>query len=260
MVAIFLAGLLGMATGSFICLAADRYQPYFTNRQWLCALLFPPSHCTGCGHPVRLRDLLPLYSWLRLRGRCRYCQITLPYYLLITEIVTGLLFCALALYQPYPAPLLFSLIFSAALIVLSLIDWRHFILPDVVTLPLLWLGLLYHLLFDHQGLSAAVTGALLGWLFLWLLYWGFLAAYRQEGIGYGDIKLFAALGAWCGWQALPLIATLASLSGLMLFTYAHSVKKTVGAHCRQPFGPCLSIAGWAVFIWQIQGNSAIPLL
>lgn len=260
MVVIFLAGVLGLATGSFLCLAAERYQPDFSNRQWLRALFSPPSHCTGCGHPLRLRDLIPLYSWLRLHGRCRYCQIKLPWCLLIVEVITALLFCTLALYQPCPALLFFSLIFSAALIALSIIDWHHFILPDAVTLPLLWLGLLYHLLFDDSGLSAAVMGALLGWLFLWLLYWGFLAAYGLEGLGYGDIKLFAALGAWCGWQALPLIATLASLSGLILFTYAYGVKKTVGAHCRQPFGPSLSIAGWAVFIWQIQGNSVIPLL
>lgn len=257
MMVLFAAGMVGLATGSFLCLAVDRYQPAFTSRQWFRALLFPASRCAGCRHLLCVGDLVPIYSWCRLRGRCRYCRCKLSRRLLLTEISTALLFSLMASIQPSFALLFFALLLSAALILLSLIDQQHFMLPDAVTLPLLWLGLLYHLLFN-QDVAAAVAGALLGWLFLWLLYWGFHAVYRREGVGYGDMKLFAALGAWCGWQALPLIAAIAASIGLALFIYRASGKEAVDWHCRQPFGPCLSLAGWAVFFWQTQ--TAIPLL
>ncbi|PNS09992.1 general secretion pathway protein GspO [Mixta theicola] len=260
MLTLFLSGLSGLIVGSFLCLAADRYQPSLTSRQWLVSLALPASHCAGCGHRLKLSDLVPIYSWCRRQGKCRYCQIKLPLRLLITEILTCLLFTLVASYHSSPAPLIFSLFLSAALIVLSLIDWQHFMLPDAITLPLLWLGLLYHLALSHEYLPSAVTGAVLGWLFLWLLYWGFQAWYRQEGVGYGDMKLFAALGAWCGWQALPLIAAIAALLGLSLFVYRGVDERAAGWHRRQPFGPCLSIAGWAVFIWQTQTGSVTPPL
>lgn len=251
-----LIGMVGLVTGSFLCLAVDRYQPAYTSRQWFRALLFPASRCAECSHRLSAGDLVPVYSWCRLQGRCRYCECILPRRLLFTEITTGLLFCLMVNAQIAFAPLVFALLLSAALILLSLIDQQHFMLPDAITLPLLWLGLLYHLLFNHD-LAAAVAGALLGWLFLWLLYWWFQAIYQQEGVGYGDMKLLAALGAWCGWQALPVIAAIAASMGLALFIYRAIAKQAVDWHDRQPFGPCLSLAGWAVFFWQAQG--AIPL-
>ncbi|MGD8206406.1 prepilin peptidase [Pantoea sp. FN0305] len=259
MLALFLSGLAGLTTGSFLCLAADRYQPGFTSRQWLFTLALPASHCAGCGHRLQLSELVPVYSWCRYRGKCRYCQITLPLRLVITEVLTCLLFVLLVGCQSSLVPLMFLLLFSAALIVLSLIDQRYFILPDAVTLPLLWLGLLYHLTLCQERLASAVAGVLLGWLSLWTLYWGFLAVCRQEGIGYGDIKLFAALGAWSGWQMLPLIASIAALSGLALFVCSGLCNKAAGWQRRQPFGPCLAIAGWAVLFWQTQAGNVTPL-
>lgn len=259
MLLLLLTGLSGLVVGSFLCLAVDRYRPGVNGRQWLLSLASPPSHCATCNQRLAVRDLIPVYSWCRMQGRCRYCQITLPQRLLLTEILTSLLFTLLAGYQPSLASLLFSLLFSAALIVLGLIDRQYLLLPDAITLPLLWLGLLYHLLFFQAGLASAVTGALLGWLCLWLLYWGFRGWYRREGIGYGDMKLFAALGAWCGWQALPLIATVAAVLGLSRFAFCYWQNKAADWHCRQPFGPCLAIAGWIMFVWQTRAVNAIPL-
>lgn len=259
MLSLLLAGLSGLVVGSFLCLAADRYRPDATARQWLLSLALPSSHCAECGHYLMCRDLIPVYSWCRTQGKCRYCQIKLPRRLLITEILTSLLFTLLVSYQTSPVSLLFSLLFSAALIVLSLIDRQHLLLPDAITLPLLWLGLLYHLMLLPAGLASAVTGALLGWLCLWMLYWGFWGWYRRKGIGYGDMKLFAALGAWCGWQALPLIATAAAVLGLSRFVFCYWQNKAADWHRRQPFGPCLAIAGWIIFVWQTQAVDAIAL-
>lgn len=259
MLSLLLAGLSGLVMGSFLCLAADRYRPGFTGRQWLLSLTLPSSHCAGCGHRLTYRDLIPVYSWCRAKGKCGYCQITLPQRLLITEILTSLLFILLVSSQTSVALLLFSLLFSAALLVLSLIDRQHLLLPDAITLPLLWLGLIYHLMLFRAGLISAVTGVVLGWLSLWMLYWGFWGLYRREGIGYGDMKLFAALGAWCGWQALPLIATAAAILGLSRFVFCCWQKKAADWHCRQPFGPCLAIAGWMLFVWQTQVVDAISL-
>ncbi|QHM73561.1 prepilin peptidase [Mixta intestinalis] len=252
---IFFAALAGLATGSFLCLAADRYYPGLNERQWLVRLLAPPSRCHHCQRRIKLYDLIPFYSWVRLRGRCRYCDCRIPCRLLIVEVVTCTLFSLLAMSAPSPHALIFALLFTALLILLSLIDWRHLLLPDALTLPLLWLGLLYHLLFSQEKLPAAVIGAISGWLALWLLYWFFLLITRREGLGYGDLKLYAALGAWCGWQMLPLIAIGAALGGLLLFLHNRRWKGGAGVLHQQPFGPCLSLGGWITFfgLWQEEG-------
>lgn len=252
-----LAGLIGLLAGSFIALAADRYRPAFTGQQWLHAIIVRASRCSACAHWLRPKDLAPLYSCCWLCGRCCYCRGRLPCHLLLTEPAAGLLFSLIATVQPSPVPLAFSLFFSGALLLLSLIDYQHLLLPDAVTLPLLWLGLLYHLIFEHGGLAAAVIGAVSGWLALWLLNRGALAFCQQEGIGYGDMKLFAALGAWCGWQALPLIALIAASIGLAAFAYQLRREDAAGWQRRQPFGPCLSVAGWAVFFWQTQSGALL---
>lgn len=260
MMMILAAGLAGLATGSFLCLAAERYHPTLTERQWLRRLFLPASRCDACRQRLSASDLIPLYSWARRLGRCRYCHIRLTYRLPAVEIFVCLLFCLSAWRIPSPAALLFTLLLSMALMLLSLIDAHHLVLPDTLTLPLLWLGLLYHLLFNENGLTAAVGGAMLGWLSLWLLYWLFWCCCRQEGLGFGDLKLFAALGAWCGWPALPAIATLAALGGMLFFLWQRIKKGGAGAGRQLPFGPCLSLAGWAVFLWQNEQQTVISLL
>ncbi|QHM77128.1 Type 4 prepilin-like proteins leader peptide-processing enzyme [Mixta theicola] len=257
---ILFAALAGLALGSFLCLAADRYHPGLSGRRWLIRLFAPPSRCSRCRRRLKPGDLIPFYSWLRLRGRCRYCDCRIPRRLFIVETLSCALFSLLAINAPSPHALSFALLFTALLILLSLIDWRCLLLPDALTLPLLWLGLLYHLLFSQERLPAAVIGAIGGWLALWLLYWFFFIVARREGLGYGDLKLFAALGAWCGWQLLPVIATVAALSGLLLFLGGRVWKRGAGVVHQQPFGPCLSLGGWITFfaLWQKE-NVIFPL-
>ncbi|AUY23829.1 prepilin peptidase [Mixta calida] len=260
MMVILIFGLAGLVTGSFLCLAADRYRPELTERQWLQRLFFPSSRCAVCRQRLQPGDLIPLYSWMRWHRRCRYCRHKLPWRLPAVEVLASLLFCLSAWRVPSPAALMFTLLLSAALLLLSLIDEQYLILPDILTLPLLWLGLLYHLLLNEEKLPTAVCGALLGWLSLWLLYWLFWLFRQREGLGYGDMKLFAALGAWCGWQALPAIATFAALGGVLLFWHGGIKKGGAGADRQLPFGPCLSLAGWAVFVWHSQEANVSFLL
>jgi leader peptidase (prepilin peptidase)/N-methyltransferase len=141
-----------------------------------------------------------------------------------------------------------ALIFTWALIALTMIDIDHMLLPDDITLPLIWLGLLFNISGTYVPLQDAVTGALAGYLSLWCVYWLFKLATGKEGMGYGDFKLLAALGAWLGWQALPMIILLSSLVGAALGIFVMLLAKR-GKDIPIPFGPYLAIAGWIALIW-----------
>jgi leader peptidase (prepilin peptidase) / N-methyltransferase len=205
-------------------------------------LMHPGSHCDACGHRLRAWENIPVLSYVLLRGRCSQCDVPIsPRYLLI-ELASGLL-AALAWWRfgaGWPAVAGFG--FAAVALALTCIDWETGLLPDVITLPLLWAGLLINLSPTFAILSDAVIGAAAGYGFLWCVYWGFWWWRGVEGIGHGDLKLFAALGAWLGWSGLVQVLVLSSVTGaivglLMLATRRMRRDEPL------PFGPFLAIAG-----------------
>jgi len=243
-----MSALFGAIIGSFLGVVAERIPPMLLNDETRINLLFPASHCPACQHDLAWWENIPLISWLALRGRCHHCGSAIPLRLWLVEAFTCLFFGATAwCIQDLPA--LFSLwLLCAFLLPLAIIDGRHMLLPDCLTQPLLWAGLLVHLIHPTLPLGDAITGAMAGYLSLWLLYWAFRLMTGREGLGYGDFKLLAALGAWCGWQALPTVILLASLTGLAgYFIFIKSGNKTA----QIPFGPALALAGLITFILQI---------
>ncbi|MEX0584808.1 MAG: A24 family peptidase [Natronospirillum sp.] len=178
-------------------------------------LAVPRSRCPHCGHGIRWYENVPVVSYLALRGRCSQCKKPISARYPVVELSTGLISLAVALTLPWSWALLLWLVFAWALIALTLIDLDTQLLPDQITLPLLWLGLLAQVagLLPAVTLTDAVTGAAAGYLSLWLVFHGFRLLTGKDGMGYGDFKLFAAFGAWFGWQALPLIILLSSVVG-----------------------------------------------
>ncbi|HEY0722331.1 MAG TPA: A24 family peptidase [Gammaproteobacteria bacterium] len=249
--------------GSFLNVVIYRL-PLMMNREWRvqCAellqqdappherfnLAFPASHCPACKHPIGALENIPLLSYLLQRGKCRHCGVHIPLRYPLIEFITGLM-SALVIWQFGASwPGLFALLFTWTLIALTVIDFDHQLLPDSLTLPLLWLGLLLSLWGLYVDSHASIVGASVGYLLLWSVYWLFKLVTGREGMGYGDFKLLAALGAWMGWQAIPLVVLLSSLVGasvgisLILFR----------GRDRQlpiPFGPYLAAAGWIAMMW-----------
>ena len=255
---------LGLVVGSFFNVVIYRL-PLMMESRWrrdCCELLeqeqekeaapltlaTPNSHCPHCGTGIKPWHNIPVLSYLMLRGKCAACGVGISLRYPAVELVTGLLTLSLASAFPMSAALLGAIAFTWALIVLTMIDVDHKLLPDNITLPLLWLGLLFNLAGTYVSLEDAVLGAMLGYLLLWSVYWLFKLVTGKEGMGYGDFKLLAALGAWLGWQALPLIILLSSLvgavCGIMLM-----IAKGRGREVPIPFGPYLAAAGWISLMW-----------
>ncbi|SMO48713.1 type 4 prepilin peptidase 1 Aspartic peptidase. MEROPS family A24A [Alcanivorax sp. DSM 26295] len=212
-------------------------------------LVTPGSHCPHCNHRIRWYENVPVVSWVLLKGRCSGCKAAIskryPIIELLTALVAGL--CAWRFgYDPW---LIFMLYGSFTLLALAVIDLDTTLLPDDLTYPLLWAGLLAAVLgISPVSLSDAVIGAMAGYLALWSLYWVFKLLTGKEGMGYGDFKLLAALGAWLGWQYLPVVVLLSSVVGLVFavsMMASGSVKRDQGI----PFGPYLAIAGWIALLW-----------
>lgn len=248
----FVAGsaILGAIIGSFLGVVAERVPGWVRGEEGAANLVYPPSHCPVCKHKLSSWENIPVISWLALRGRCRQCRTAIPLRLLLVELSSALFF-ALSAWQVADLALLLSLwVLWCGLLPLTIIDFRERLLPDCITQPLLWAGLLLNLNTHLLSMSDALYGAAAGYLVLWLVYWGFRLCTGREGLGYGDFKLLAALGAWCGWQALPTIILLAALSGIVGYLiFIRSVKNNP----QIPFGPCLAFAGIVIFISQ---NSA----
>jgi len=211
-------------------------------------LLFPGSHGPVCQHSLSAWENIPLLSWLLLRGRCSQCRTAIPLQVLLIELFTALFFGISAWSVPGIQALFSLWLLASFLLPLTLIDWQHQLLPDCLTQPLLWAGLLVHTLGHALPLRDAVLGAVAGYLSLWLIYWGFRLTTGREGLGYGDFKLLAALGAWLGWQALPHTLLLASASGLIWTLLQRLVTRR---SLEQPlaFGPWLALAGGGIFLW-----------
>ena len=258
-----LCGILGLLVGSFLNVVIYRL-PKMMENDWRaqCAelrgeemlasepvsLLRPRSHCPSCLRPVAAWENIPVLSWLLLRGKCAGCKTPIsPRYPLV-EALTGLLSGFIALHFGFGWISVGILLFTWALIALTFIDADTQLLPDSITQPLLWCGLLFNLFGIFTDLTSAVIGAMAGYLALWSVYWAFKLITGKEGMGYGDFKLLAALGAWLGWQMLPLIILLSSLVGAIVGV----TLITVARRDRQvpiPFGPYLATAGLIAALW-----------
>lgn len=207
-------------------------------------LLLPHSCCPHCQQPIAAKDNIPLLSFLWLKGKARCCGGRISWRYPLVEVVTALLFTLAAVVLPLGIPLLGAWIFLALLLALAVIDHHIQLLPDVLTLPLLWIGLLFNLQGHFVDLEAAIIGAMAGYLCLWSLFWLFKLATGKDGLGYGDFKLLAALGAWLGWQALPQVILLAASCGLV-FTLLQRTVTRKGYQQPLAFGPWLALAGAA---------------
>jgi len=206
------------------------------------------SRCPACGHGIRSYDNVPVISWLVLRGRCRDCGTRISPRYPTVELLTGLLSVAvIAALGPTPAGLA-GLAFTWALVAGSGIDLDHKLLPDQITLPLLWLGLLLNIDGMFVDLTSAVIGAAAGYLVLWAVFHLFRLATGKEGMGYGDFKLLGAIGAWFGWQVLPTVILLASAVGAIIGIGLIAIRR-MGREVPIAFGPFLAAAGWLVLVF-----------
>ncbi len=256
-------GVLGLMVGSFLNVVIHRL-PIMMERDWAaqCAelrgeappaleplsLAKPRSRCPKCGHPITALENIPVISWLVLRGRCKGCAAPIsPRYPLI-EALTGLLFGLAAWHFGFTAAGLGALVLIAALFALTVIDFDTQLLPDDITLPLLWIGLALNAFNVYTDLKSAVIGAMAGYLSLWSVYWLFKLFTGKEGMGYGDFKLLAALGAWLGWQMLPLTILLSSMVGAVVGISMMVIARH-GRNVPIPFGPYLAAAGLIALVW-----------
>ncbi|WP_380183832.1 prepilin peptidase [Kalamiella sp. sgz302252] len=249
--------LTGAVVGSFINVVIHRIPLMTAQKNNLSFNLFlPRSHCPHCGLTLRWQHTLPLASWLFLRGKCAYCGDKIAGIYPLVELFFTLFALLLSCVEQTVAASLFALLFVGFLVPLALIDLRHGLLPDMLTLPFLWAGLLYHALAVTSALADAIYGAVAGYVALWSLYWLFYFFTRREGLGYGDFKLLAALGAWLGWAMLPAVLLLAASLGILAVLAARLYrKKSLSGEI--PFGPFLTAAGALCYFFP--AVSAAPL-
>lgn len=205
------------------------------------------SFCPHCKHPLSVLDNIPLFSYLFLRGCCRYCKEKISLRYPLVELLTALASVVVVWHFGYSVAAAYALVFSWTLIVLSGIDIDHQLLPDDIVLPLLWLGLIISLTGTDVQPADAIIGAVAGYLILWSIYQLFKLLTGKEGMGYGDFKLLAALGAWLGWQMLPLIVLLSSLLGAVIGGALLAIRRKGSQPI--PFGPYLALAGWIALLW-----------
>ena len=258
-----IGGLLGLSIGSFLNVVIHRL-PKMMEWEWQCqcaelrgehapqgetfSLVKPRSRCPACNHAISALENIPIISWLVLRGKCSACRMSISIRYPLVETLTGLLTAFAAVHFGFGWSALGTFILIWSLIALTFIDFDTTYLPDTITLPLLWCGLLFNLGSTYTDLSSAVIGAIAGYLSLWFVYWGFKLLTGKEGMGYGDFKLLAALGAWMGWQMLPLVILLSSLVGAVVGILLIMLTKR-GRETPIPFGPYLATAGIIAVFW-----------
>ena len=207
----------------------------------------PRSQCPGCGTQVKAIDNIPIVSFVLLRGRCGQCQNPISLQYPAIELTTGLVTLFLIHHFGLSSVAVLACLLTYALIALSTIDYRTTLLPDSITLPFLWLGLLVNINGTFTDLTSAVVGAMAGYLSLWSVYWSFKLLTGKDGMGFGDFKLLGLLGAWLGWQMLPIIIILSSLAGAIIGLSLIALGRDKDHPI--PFGPYLAIAGWTALIW-----------
>lgn len=211
-------------------------------------LMTPGSRCGHCGHQIRWYENIPVISWLLLRGRCSDCGTGISFRYPFVELLTGLSSAWIIWQFGLTVEGVALVLLTWALITLTFIDLDHHLLPDSITLPLLWLGLLINTQGVFTSLESAVYGAAAGYLILWSVYWLFKLLTGKEGMGYGDFKLLAAIGAWGGIKILPLVVLLSSVVGVILALLLIAFRRHQ-AQNPLPFGPYLAIAGWIALLW-----------
>lgn len=260
-----LVGLTGACVGSFLNVVIHRL-PRMMEQRWQddCQALHNPdaeiparatynlavprSACPHCGHQIRWHENIPVFGWLALRGKCSACKAPISARYPVIEAVTAALTVFAVAHTGPGWHALFALVFTWSLITLTMIDYDTTLLPDDITLPLLWLGLLVALRPGGVAIEDAVIGAAAGYLVLWSVFQAFKLATGKEGMGFGDFKLLAALGAWLGWQKIPLVIILSSGVGAvigiaMILFMGHDRAKPI------PFGPYLAAAGFLAYFW-----------
>ena len=265
-----LFGWIALSVGSFLNVVIYR-MPIMLQREWTTQarevleleapdtgqepepkfnLSVPRSRCPNCGHQITALENIPVLSWLFLRGKCSSCKAPISFRYPGIELLTAICSTIVILSFGFTWFGAFACIFTWMLVALTFIDYDTTLLPDQITYPLLWLGLLVNGFFNGLvGLEDAVIGAIAGYLCLWSIYWAFKLTTGKEGMGYGDFKLLGALGAWLGWQALPSVILISASVGLVyaltrIFTSKQSASEPV------PFGPFLAIAGWVGLIFR----------
>lgn len=264
---IFSALILGLIIGSFLNVVIYRL-PIMMERNWQAEarqalqlpveplprfnLCFPASSCPHCQHKIRVWQNIPLISYLILRGRCAQCSTKISPRYFCVELLTGLAYAAIVWRYGVTPVALGGLVLTTMLIALCFIDADTQLLPDQLTLPLVWMGLLFNLYSGFITPAAAIWGAVLGYLSLWSIFWLFKLLTGKDGMGYGDFKLLAALGAWMGASTLPVIVLIAALVGIIA-----SIILKVARGQPMAFGPALVIAGWIVWIADSEINLMI---
>lgn len=259
-------GVLGLIIGSFMnvviyrlpkmleadwqrqCRALlDLEQPEKENKNEI-SLVSPGSHCPGCGHKITALENIPLLSYVFLAGKCSACETAIPVRYPLIELLSGILAVFVSWHFGFGVQALFAVLLSWVLLTLSVIDIDHQLLPDDITMPFLWLGILVNIFGLFTDIYSSLFGVMGGYSVLWVVYIAFKKLTGKEGMGHGDFKLLAMLGAWTGWQMLPLIILLSSLLGAIMGIGMILVKN----HDRNvpiPFGPYLALAGWIALIW-----------
>ena len=256
--------VLGLIVGSFLNVVIYRL-PKMLEHAWQAEAHFalgqepqtaneafnlsvPRSSCPNCNSPISALHNIPLFSYLLLGGKCAQCKTTISWQYPAIELITALLSLIVFLKFGPTLELVFALIFTWALIALSGIDAKHYILPDNIVLPVLWLGLFANLSRRFASLPDAVLGAILGYGVLWVCFWAFKLVTGKEGMGYGDFKLMAAIGAWFGWQSLPGVLLLSSLTGAIVGIALIGFNKNTRSTAI-PFGPYIAISGWLMMMY-----------
>ncbi len=265
---LFTCFLIGLAIGSFLNVVIYRL-PIMLQNAWrgeCCELLqlenkknnpinlaLPHSFCPHCQNKLRSWHNIPVISYLFLKGKCAFCKTPITWRYPLIELMTGLVTLFIASYYGISGQSCAIMLFTWCLIALTFIDFEHQLLPDIITLPLLWVGLLLNISGTFTTLPAAVIGAVAGYLSLWSVAKLYELATGKAGMGYGDFKLLALIGAWLGWQILPLIVLLASLLGSIVGISLIIFKKH-DRHIPISFGPYLAIAGWLGLLF----NNELP--
>lgn len=256
--------VLGLLVGSFLNVVVYRL-PKMLMRDWrrqarevldmpekqdteAFNLMLPNSNCPNCGHEIKPWENIPLLSWLFLRGKCSGCKQGISLRYPLVELACGVLSGVVAWQFGVSWEALAMLLLTWGLLAMSLIDADHYILPDVLVLPLLWLGLILNSFAVFVSLADALWGVVIGYMSLWSVFWLFKLLTGKDGMGYGDFKLLAMLGAWGGWQVLPLTILLSSVVGAVLGVIILRLQRS--SYSKPiPFGPYLALAGWIALIW-----------
>lgn len=263
---IALSSILGLLIGSFLNVVIYRV-PKMMEQEWhknclelqgkeapaqtKLSLAKPRSACPKCQHQITALENIPVISYLLLGGKCKSCKTKISMRYPLVELLTGALLGFIAYQFGYTYTTLFAWLFTLALITLTFIDFDTQLLPDDITLPLLWLGLLFNLNSGFTDLQSAVVGAIAGYLTLWSIYWLFKLVTGKEGMGCGDFKLLAVIGAWFGWQLLPAIILLSSVLGSVT-GIALILMKGKSGNTAIPFGPFLALGGISALLFERQ--------